>query len=103
MMLPIAVRTFQSRFSPNSHSSTFSPAVRTTVQFPPLLRCILDMAQLFRIKPRSDRLVTKYEYDAFYRPTATILPMGQRNQTVYDKFGQIVSTKDFNGDTINYT
>jgi RHS repeat-associated protein len=29
--------------------------------------------------------------------------MGQRNQTIYDKFGQVVSEKDFNGDTINYT
>ncbi|NJM21690.1 MAG: hypothetical protein HC907_24750, partial [Richelia sp. SM1_7_0] len=47
--------------------------------------------------------VTKYEYDDFYRPTATILPLGQRNQTVYDEFGQIVSETDFNGDTINYT
>jgi len=46
--------------------------------------------------------VTKYEYDAFYRQTATILPMGQRNLTVYDKFGQTVKTTDFNGDSINY-
>jgi RHS repeat-associated protein len=46
--------------------------------------------------------VTKYEYDDFYRPTATILPMGQRNRTDYNKFGQVSSEKDFNGDTINY-
>ncbi|WP_414529920.1 putative Ig domain-containing protein, partial [Nodularia chucula] len=47
--------------------------------------------------------ITQYEYDDFYRSTATILPLGQRNQTVYDQFGQVSSQKDFNGDIINYS
>lgn len=61
-----------------------------------------NLARLTEIKDANQN-VTKFEYDDFFRPTATILPMGQRNQTVYDKFGQIVSETDFNGDTINYT
>jgi RHS repeat-associated protein len=62
-----------------------------------------DNLNLLREISDANNNVTKYEYDDFYRPTATILPMGQRNQTVYDKFGQIVSETDFNGDKINYT
>ncbi|MCV3217127.1 polymorphic toxin-type HINT domain-containing protein [Plectonema radiosum NIES-515] len=61
-----------------------------------------NLARLTEIKDANQN-VTKFEYDAFYRPRATILPMGQRNQTIYDKFGQVVSEKDFNSDTINYT
>ncbi|MBF2067245.1 MAG: putative Ig domain-containing protein [Calothrix sp. C42_A2020_038] len=61
-----------------------------------------DNLNLLREIEDANNNVTKYEYDNFYRPTATILPMGQRNQTVYNKFGQVVSTKDFNGATINY-
>jgi len=61
-----------------------------------------NLARLTEIKDANQNL-TKFEYDAFFRPTATILPMEQRNQTAYDKFGQIVSETDFNGSTINYT
>jgi RHS repeat-associated protein len=60
------------------------------------------LARLTEIKDANQN-VTKFEYDAFFRPTTTILPLGQRNQTVYDKFGQIVSETDFNCSTINYT
>ena len=61
-----------------------------------------NLARLTEITD-ANKNVTKFEYDDFFRPTATILPMGQRNQTVYDKFGQILSETDFNGHTINYT
>jgi YD repeat-containing protein len=44
----------------------------------------------------------KFEYDQFDRLVATILPMGQRNQTVYDKFGRVEQQQDFNGDKITY-
>ncbi|MEZ2277233.1 MAG: polymorphic toxin-type HINT domain-containing protein [Microcoleus sp.] len=61
-----------------------------------------NLARLTETKDANQN-ITKFEYDDWFRPTATILPMGQRNQTVYDKFGQVVSKTDFNGDKINYT
>ncbi|WP_228055720.1 putative Ig domain-containing protein [Lusitaniella coriacea] len=60
---------------------------------------------LFRLKQIEDanQNVTSFEYDAFNRPTETVLPLGQRNRTDYNSFGQVTAATDFNGDTINYT
>ena len=46
---------------------------------------------------------TLYEYDKIGRRTVVELPMGQREGTVYDPVGNVVSTTDFNQDTINFS
>lgn len=51
----------------------------------------------------ANKNVTSFEYDEFSRPKTTTLPLGQKNLTVYNKFGQVTATTDFNRDTINYS
>ena len=60
---------------------------------------------LSRLKKIEDanKKVTEFEYDDFNRPTTTILPLGQRNRTDYNQFGQVTATTDFNGDKIDYS
>jgi RHS repeat-associated protein len=60
-----------------------------------------NLGRLIGVEDANENL-TQFEYDDWNRPTATVLPMGQRNRTDYNPFGQVIATTDFNGDTINY-
>lgn len=45
---------------------------------------------------------TRFEYDAMGRPTATILPNGDRETMAYDAFDNLVARTDFGGFTTTY-
>ena len=61
-----------------------------------------NLSRLKQIEDANDN-VTSFEYDEFSRLKATVLPLLQRNLTVYNKFGQVESATDFNGSRINYS
>jgi RHS repeat-associated protein len=46
--------------------------------------------------------ITKFEYDSLRRLKATILPGGQRNETIHDKIGNLIKVTDFNGAVTTY-
>ncbi len=61
-----------------------------------------NLSRLEKIEDANTK-VTQFEYGEFNRPTATILPLGQRNRIDYNKFGQVTAATDFNGSKIDYS
>jgi YD repeat-containing protein len=51
---------------------------------------------------RREPPATTFEYDGLGHRTATILPLGQRSESVYDAVGNVSETIDFNGSVIQY-
>ncbi len=60
-----------------------------------------EIGQLVRVTDAENR-ITKYEYDSLGRRIAVELPGSERTENVYDAVGNIISERDFNGNTIAY-